>query len=178
MSRGTSIAPACHSANMGTDTWLTPRPLIEALGPFSLDPCAAPEPRPWPTADVHITLPTDGLSQPWTKLGTIWCNPPYGRETTRWLARCAHHRELGGNALVLIFARTETDMFTRYVWPKAHAITFLAGRLTFCDWRGQPAPHNSGGPSCLIAYGSDAALRLERRTHLHNLGAFFRIRGD
>lgn len=50
-----------------SDIWLTPRHIIEALGPFDLDPCAAPSPRPWPTAAVHydITQGEDGLMLPW-----------------------------------------------------------------------------------------------------------------
>lgn len=54
-----------HSAAMKSDTYLTPREIIDALGPFELDPCAAPEPRPWPTAERHIVLPEDGLAADW-----------------------------------------------------------------------------------------------------------------
>ncbi len=48
-----------------TNIWLTPEFIIEALGPFDLDPCAAPSPRPWPTATNHIELPEDGLAASW-----------------------------------------------------------------------------------------------------------------
>jgi hypothetical protein len=44
-----------QSASAITTTWLTPPSILAALGPFDLDPCAAPEPRPWPTAAVHWT---------------------------------------------------------------------------------------------------------------------------
>lgn len=54
-----------HSSRMITDVWLTPKPIIDALGPFNLDPCAAPIPRPWRTADAHICLPEDGLAADW-----------------------------------------------------------------------------------------------------------------
>lgn len=40
---------------MSSNIWLTPRNIIEATGPFDLDPCAAPAPQPWPTAKVHYT---------------------------------------------------------------------------------------------------------------------------
>ena len=50
-----------HQKTIGdTQTWLTPPHVTDALGAFDLDPCAAPEPRPWDTARVHITLPKDG----------------------------------------------------------------------------------------------------------------------
>jgi len=138
-----------------TDVWLTPPHIIDALGPFDLDPCAAPEPRPWPTAARHITLPDDGLLHDWE--GFVWCNPPYGPETWRWLRRLAAHP---GGGIALIFARTETEGFVREVWGKADAILFLEGRLWFHHPDGSRASGNSGGPSCLVGYGMRAAVRL------------------
>ena len=60
----------------------------------------------------------------------------------------------------MTFARTETEMFFDHVWGVAKAVLFLAGRLHFHFPDGRRAPHNSGGPSCLIAYGNDDANRL------------------
>ena len=71
-----------QSARAKTTTWLTPPELIQALGPFDLDPCAAPSPRPWPTAAQHIELPRDGLAEPWS--GYVWLNPPYSHAAWAW----------------------------------------------------------------------------------------------
>lgn len=131
--------------------WLTPPEIIKALGPFDLDPCAAPEPRPWDTATVQITLPDDGLQMDWWGCDRIWCNPPFGSETAAWLARMAIH----GNGIALTFARTETTMFQQWVWPYASAVMFLAKRPHFYRPDGTKAKGNSGGPICLIAYGSE-----------------------
>jgi hypothetical protein len=139
----------------GSDIWLTPPAIIAALGPFDLDPCAAPDPRPWPTASAHFTAEDDGLSLPWS--GRVWLNPPYGPETGRWLARLARH----GDGIALTFARTETAMFHKYVWGVADALLFLRGRIHFHDATGRRVEANSGGPSVLIAYGSGNAARLE-----------------
>ncbi len=139
-----------------THFWLTPPGIIEALGPFDLDPCAAPEPRPWPTAVRHITLPTDGLAEPWE--GRVWCNPPFGRFTAAWLARMASHN----NGIALTFARTETRMFFDSVWPRASAILFVERRPHFFLPNGEMADGNSGGPICLIAYGEKNACALRR----------------
>lgn len=136
-----------QSARMGSDIWLTPRPVLTALGPFDLDPCSAPDPLIWPTADRHYTLPVDGLSQPW--FGRVWLNPPYGQQAWRWLAKLAAH----GNGVALVFARTETGGFVREVWGKADAVLFLHGRLHFHHANGVRAAANSGAPSCLVAYG-------------------------
>jgi hypothetical protein len=137
-----------------THVWLTPPEILAALGPFDLDPCAAPEPRPWPTAARHITLPEDGLAAPWE--GRVWCNPPFGRHTEAWLARMAQH----DNGIALAFARTDTAMFHRHVWPVAAALMFLARRPHFHRPDGTRAAGNSGGPICLIAYGKSSARRL------------------
>lgn len=138
----------------GTHVWLTPPEIIEALGPFDLDPCAAPEPRPWPTAGRHIALPEDGLEAEWH--GRVWCNPPFGKHTAAWLERMAKH----GNGIALAFARTETAMFQRWVWPFASAVCFVAGRPHFHRQDGARASGNSGGPICLIAYGESNANAL------------------
>lgn len=129
--------------------WLTPPEIIEALGPFDLDPCAAPSPRPWPTAARHIELPEDGLTTEWE--GRVWCNPPFGQQTAAWLDRMAEH----DNGIALVFARTDTIMFRDHVWPYADAIFFLQGRPRFYRPDGMQATGNSGGPICLIAYGEE-----------------------
>lgn len=147
-----------QSATMISDVWLTPPSIIKALGPFDLDPCSAPAPRPWETARRHIALPQDGLAAPWD--GFVWCNPPYSREAVKWLRRMAEH----GNGIALVFARTETEWFWETVWeaPTATSILFLEGRLHFHHPDGRRAKANSGAPSVLVAYGMEAAARLSR----------------
>lgn len=141
-----------QSRNAGTTTWLTPLHIIEALGPFDLDPCGHPE---WPTARRKFLLPTDGLAQDWQ--GRVWLNPPYTHpEAWTWLARLAEH----GSGTALVFARTETAGFVAQVWAKAEAVLFLHGRLRFHHGDGIPARANAGAPSCLVAYGKDDARRL------------------
>lgn len=132
------------------DEWLTPPEIIEALGPFDLDPCA-PAIRPWETAAHYYTINENGLEHPWHDCERVWLNPPYGKETSKWLARLAYH----GNGIALIFARTETDMFFKQVWSKASALLFLRGRLHFHHIDGKRAQANAGGPSVLIAYGDE-----------------------
>jgi hypothetical protein len=143
-----------HSHKMGTDVWLTPRHILDALGPFDLDPCSAPDPEAWPTAREHITLPTDGLSVPWR--GRVWLNPPYGNIGWRWLRRLADH----GTGTALLFARTETKGFVETVWNRASAVMFLHGRLHFHHADGTGAKANSGAPSCLVAYGDSDVEKL------------------
>lgn len=137
-----------QSPVMGTDEWLTPQWILRPLGKFDLDPCS-PSKRPWNTAEWHYSLPADGLSNEW--FGRVWCNPPFGKEAARWLARMSAH----GNGIALIPARTETRMFFDCVWesPTAKAVCFIRSRPHFCFVDGTPAPFNSGAPICLVAYG-------------------------
>jgi hypothetical protein len=144
----------------GTHVWLTPPEILKALGSFDLDPCAAPEPRPWPTAVRHITLPQNGLDAPWN--GRVWCNPPFGENTQHWLRRMAEHRH--GTALV--FARTETRMFFDFVWSDASGILFVRSRPHFYLPDGSRAGGNSGGPIVLISYGDSDAQRLHSAREL------------
>lgn len=146
MSQGLAMG-GHQSARMDSDTWLTPPEIIDQLGPFDLDPCAAPSPRPWPTASRHIELPDDGLAAEWG--GRVWLNPPYGRQTWVWLDKLAAH----GSGIALTFARTETSGFVETVWEKATAVLFLHGRLHFHRPNGERATMNAGAPSCLVAYG-------------------------
>lgn len=140
-----------HSARSGTDEWLTPPEVLEALGQFDLDPCS-PENRPWSTAAHHWTEADDGLSKDWW--GRVWLNPPYSRPLIgRFMARMADH----GRGTALIFARCETDHFFRHVWEAATGLLFLRGRLYFHTVDGKRARHNAGAPSVLVAYGQEDA---------------------
>jgi len=74
----TGIGSHTRAVRGQTDCWLTPPEIIEALGPFDLDPCAAPG-QPWATAKHQYAPPQDGLELPW--FGRVWVNPPYGQQT-------------------------------------------------------------------------------------------------
>jgi len=142
-----------QSHKMIKDEWLTPPEIIKVLGEFDLDPCA-PAVRPWDMAKEHICLPDNGLTHEWH--GRVWLNPPYGSHTGAWLSRLAEH----GNGVALIFARTETADWFKWIWSKATAVLFIEGRLYFHHVNGKCAKHNSGAPSALIAYGRDNAQAL------------------
>lgn len=142
-----------HAPNEGaTCEWWTPPHVFTALGlGFDLDPCAPRLPdADWIPARKRFSAPEDGLSLPWR--GRVWLNPPYGREAGRWVERLADH----GNGIALVFSRTDVKWWHAAV-PKATAVCFVRGRLTFIPGAGQSAPGNSGGPSALIAYGATCA---------------------
>jgi DNA N-6-adenine-methyltransferase Dam len=133
--------------------WLTPPEIIEAVGPFDLDPCAAID-QPWSTATLQFTVEDDGFTREWH--GLAWCNPPFGPDAEKWLTRMAEH----GNGIALCPARTETRWFVENVWQTADAVLFLHGRPHFHHPDGTRGKANSGAPICLIAYGEMAVKRL------------------
>lgn len=135
-----------------THDWLTPPDIIEALGRFDMDPCAS-QFQPWRTATRQFTIEDDGLAREWD--GRIWCNPPYGPHSEKFLKRMASH----GNGIALIFARTETKAFQEFCWRSADAMLFMAGRIKFrLPGGGVSGP--AGAPSVLISYGHENAKAL------------------
>ena len=126
--------------------WLTPTPIVEALGEFDLDPCGAPG-HTLAETTYQIDDGQDGLKLPWD--GRVWCNPPYGREAVPFMRRMAKHN----NGTALIFARTETAMFFESVWSAASGILFLKGRVKFGHENGDLAKFPASARSCLVAYG-------------------------
>lgn len=148
-----------HSSAAKSVVWLTPPFVLDALGgwqSFDLDPCAAPEPRPWRTArQMNGQADGNGLLIEWH--GRVWLNPPYSSaEIGRWLDRLADH----GRGTSLIFARTETEAFRRAIWERASGLLFLHGRLHFHRPDGGRAAKNAGAPSVLAAYGQEDLDRL------------------
>lgn len=113
-----------------SDMWETPQEFYNALNEefdFTLDVCALPENA---KCERYYTPEDDGLSQPWS--GSVWCNPPYGREVGQWVRR-AYLASTTGNAKVvvmLLHARTDTRWFHDYIYKKAE-IHFVKGRLKF-----------------------------------------------
>jgi hypothetical protein len=144
-----------HQACVGkTQIHITPRWIIERLGPFDLDPAAA-DPRPWDCARRNYTETDNGLTQPW--FGRVWLNPPFDRyAVSAWIRKLAQH----GRGTTLLHARTEAEWFEP-IWDSAAAILFMADRIKFCRPDGSEQPANSGAPPVLVAFGCDDAERLK-----------------
>ena len=152
-----------HQTTIGkSQTHITPKWIIDALGPFDLDPCAA-YPRPWPCATKNIVEREDGLTCYWPKYKTVWLNPPFNRYGVgAWITKLASHN----NGIALLHARTETAWF-QPCWSRASGIFFLRHRVIFCKPDGSPQTTlrgevaNSGAPVCFVAFGALAKQRLE-----------------
>lgn len=142
------------SHNGNTNVWLTPRWLIESLGEFDLDPCAAPSPRPWNTAKQMNELPNCGLALKWQ--GRVWLNPPYGGdEIQKWTKKLIEHK----NGIALVFARTDTKWFQE-IFSHADGTFLLKGRIRFCQPNGQEKT-TAGTGSVLFAFGKNNCDAIE-----------------
>ena len=123
--------------------WCTPQDFFDELNAefnFTLDAAATAK-----TAKCaqYFTPESCGLSQPWS--GTVFCNPPYGREIGKWVKKAYEEAQRGTTIVLLIPARTCTSYFHDYIYGKAE-IRFIRGRLKFTDENGQPVRDDSGRP--------------------------------
>ena len=113
-----------------TDLWETPKDLFDKLNKefhFALDVCATPENA---KCEEFYTKEQDGLKQPWK--GTVWCNPPYGRQIGEWVRRAFLASVSGSTVVMLLPARTDTKWFHDYIYERNNVeIRFIRGRLKF-----------------------------------------------
>lgn len=151
-----------------TTTWLTPPELLwgsprerfSGLGPFDLDPCTPEEGMPWPTASVMLRPSDDGLATPWPAGAFVFMNPPFGGPVQKaFMEKMANHP---GGGIALVFARTETLWFQKFVinHPNVSALVFQQGRLKFHRANGEVGVAPPAGPAW-IAYGEEGARRLK-----------------
>lgn len=84
--------------------------------------------------------------------GAVFVNPPYGRNTARWLQKARGEVRLGRAKLVIMLlpARTDTAWFHDEVLPFAHDVRFIRKRLKFGG-----SKINAPFPSMLVIYKAD-----------------------
>ena len=140
--------------------YLTPKWLLEHLYEvftFYLDPCSDQDWRDNPNVDAFIHYTAKGLERPWT--GTVFMNPPYGREIRKWFAKAANCN--AKTVVCLIPARTDTRWFQDHI-KEASCIVFIKGRLKFSN-----AKNSAPFPSAIVVFGKTNA---DQREHLAKLG--------
>ena len=114
------------------------RAAARVMGRIELDPCSNSHTHPNVPADRVFTIEDDGLRQPWE--GTVFLNPPYGREIPVWIARLIESYEYQGvsEAIALLPARTDTQWWRML---RDYTVCLVEGRLTFVgNDQGAPFP--------------------------------------
>lgn len=130
--------------------WETPQQLFNELHNkyhFDLDAAASHDNAKLPN---YYTADDDALSQEWQ--GNVFCNPPYGRQLGKWLAKAwsEYQRDPERVIVFLIPARTDTSYWHDYIFGRAQ-VEFLRGRLHF-EVDGQKVGR-APFPSAIVVYG-------------------------
>lgn len=110
-----------------TDLHATPQDFFDKLNVefgFDLDACASHENA---KCARYYTKEDDGLAQDWE--GTVWMNPPYGREIGAWMTKANDAAKHGATVVCLVPARTDTNWWHEYAIQ--HEVRFVRGRLKF-----------------------------------------------
>ncbi len=131
--------------------WCTPQDFFDKLDRefhFMLDAAATDKTA---KCTLYFTPETDGLSQSWDCGGAVFCNPPYGREIPKWIAKAYHESTVIQSPIVLLIpARTDTRYFHDYIYGKSE-IRFIKGRLKFTDEKGNTSSA-APFPSMVVVY--------------------------
>ena len=135
-----------------TNEWYTPDEVITYVKylyeTIDLDPCTNSKTNPNVKATAYFDIFDNGLEKDW--FGSVYVNPPYGREIGKWVDKCLH--EYASNhveeILLLAPARVDTKWFAKiagFHWCS------ISGRLKFKSSSGErnPAPF----PSAMIYIG-------------------------
>lgn len=134
--------------------WYTPPEIISSLGSFDLDPCSPANP-PYKIANKIYTKEDNGLVLPW--FGRVWLNPPYGSQMKYWVKKMSEHNR----GLALLFVRTETEAFQRWIFPVCCSILFIQGRVNFLNAGGIRSISDGRAASVLISYGPEEVEAIE-----------------
>ncbi len=130
------------------DILKTPQYIIDALGPFDLDPCAG--------KDTNIGKVNwwngrgeNGLKREWS--GFVWCNPPFLYKEI-WIKRMLKHN----NGILLLPERGSAPWFGPLA-ERAGAYFVMGKKINFV---GGSSSNNIG--SVLFPFGSEAISRIEK----------------
>ena len=113
--------------------WSTPQVLFDELNKefdFNTDVCA----NVWNhKCGDYFDIEEDGLKQIWN--GVCWMNPPYGKETKKWIQKAYEESLCGTTVVCLIPSRTDTNFFHDYCLKGE--IRYIRGRIHFTDKNGK-----------------------------------------
>ena len=128
-----------------TDRWGTPQALFDRLDGmfhFEVDVCADDTNHKCP---VYFTKEIDGLKQDWTRFGSVFMNPPYGKGMDDWMRKIYTTARAGSLCVCVIPCRTDTRWWEFVM--RSSEVWLIKGRLHYNDGE-QGAPF----PSCVVIY--------------------------
>lgn len=128
------------------DTLQTPKYIIDALGPFDLDPCAG-ESTKIGAVNWWDGRGENGLANDW--FGFVWCNPPFSQKE-KWAEKIIDH----GNGILILPERGSAPWFGPLA--ESAGCYFVMGKKI--NFIGGPSSNNLG--SVLFPFGIEAAERI------------------
>ena len=112
-----------------SDNWETPQEVFDYwnnIYQFNVDVCADEHNHKCP---FYYSKEDDGLTKDW--FGSVWCNPPYGKDISKWIEKAYNEwKDNGTDVVMLLPSRTDTKWFHNYILPFCE-IVFIKGRLKF-----------------------------------------------
>ena len=136
-----------------TNEWGTPQKLFDILNDefhFTLDPCSTDKNH---KADKYYTLCEDGLNQDWSG-ERVFMNPPYGRQTSKWIEKAFQESQKGAVVVCLIVARTDTSYWHDIIFKYAAQIRFIRGKIKF-----DGAAWNAPFASAVVVFDNSKAYK-------------------
>lgn len=127
--------------------WSTPQEFFDELDRefhFTLDPCCTEGNA---KCELHFTEADDGLALSWHG-ETVFMNPPYGREISKWVAKAYDEAKAGAVVVCLLPARTDTAWW--HAFCAKGEIRFVRGRLKFGE-----ATTSAPFPSAVVIFRSE-----------------------
>lgn len=128
-----------------SEEWETPQALfnyLDGIFHFTLDPCANDQNF---KCAKYFTKEQDGLRQDWSH-DVVFVNPPYGRDTAKWVKKSVQEMVRGATVVLLIAARTDTKWWHDWVCF-ADEVWFLKGRVKF-----EGGKYSSTFPSVVVVF--------------------------
>jgi ParB family chromosome partitioning protein len=123
----------------------------EVMSEIDLDPASCELANETVKAARYYTIENDGLIQDWHAI-SIWLNPPYCGNQSRWVNRLIAEYEQGHvkQAILLVNAATEAAWFQHLY---GYTVCFVSGRISFRSPKGRKNSPTVG--SVFVYFGND-----------------------
>lgn len=149
----------------GRVTYITPKWVTDALGPFHVDIAAAKDSYNKIGTRSNYYGPTEsescGLAATLRRSDFVWCNPPFGKANGEqdFMKKMSEHN----NGILLVPSKVCGIGFHTHIFPRAAAILFWRGAFMFLDENGNDLLNFGGYQGVtLVAFGSKALTRLRK----------------
>lgn len=131
--------------------WETPQDLFDKLmGEFVFDIDVCANKTNYKVTRYFDEDLTDALEERW--IGTVWMNPPYGHQISKWVKKAYEESLQGATVVCLLPSRTDTRWWWDYCMKGE--IRFIKGRLKFKgkNLEGKEVNYPATFPSAIVIF--------------------------